>query len=467
MNRIRALCAAVACFVLFNPCNAQQYTHEFSLHGGLGFSGLLYSPAQGNLKGGFGGQIGAGYSYFFSPAWGVHTGVEFAFYNRTAHPGNVMDSVLLIYNNVGGLRDMYFKYDYTNYQEKQRAVYLQIPIMVQFQHPAFNSHQWYAMAGVKLGFDVSSSFKGKADLLTTTGYVPSLKEVLTNVPNRAFADYQNQKTSGSLDFGFNTSIALEGGIKWHIAEHWRVYTGLYFDFGLSNIAPKHEDMPLVVYNQTFSTATLSYNSLLTSTRQIDGSVFNKNIHTFAAGINVRITFGHNFKKKQKAVQVQEDYPLKEEVERIDLRPKTEEKGIEEEMAALREAKARQEIETIRQSEEEAALLEDFTINNYKCGVTNLSESQEEILNKKVALLLKYPHIKITVEGHTCDIGSDEVNMRYGQKRADELKAYLVSKGLEADRITAVSYGESRPIVPNTNEENRRLNRRVVVIIIKP
>ena len=73
---------------------------------------------------------------------------------------------------------------------------------------------------------------------------------------------------------------------------------------------------------------------------------------------------------------------------------------------------------------------------------------------------------VTIEGHTCDInnsGDSEYNVKLGQRRADAVRAVLITNGIGARRVSAKSFGESRPAVPNSSDENRRLNRRVVFV----
>ncbi len=92
------------------------------------------------------------------------------------------------------------------------------------------------------------------------------------------------------------------------------------------------------------------------------------------------------------------------------------------------------------------------------------ESQIE-LDRVYDLLVKNPTLKIELSGHTDDRGSDEYNMKLSQKRAESAMKYLVSKGISQDRIVAVGYGETKPIVPNDSEENRQLNRRVELKVL--
>jgi outer membrane protein OmpA-like peptidoglycan-associated protein len=72
-------------------------------------------------------------------------------------------------------------------------------------------------------------------------------------------------------------------------------------------------------------------------------------------------------------------------------------------------------------------------------------------------------LRLTIEGHTCNIGTAEYNLALGDRRANAVKAYMVSQGISADRMSTVSYGEERPKYDNAREETRRLNRRAALL----
>ena len=76
-------------------------------------------------------------------------------------------------------------------------------------------------------------------------------------------------------------------------------------------------------------------------------------------------------------------------------------------------------------------------------------------------LLKLPDntVKVLVEGHCDERGTEEYNMALGEKRAKSVKDYLVSLGIAEDRISVVSYGKTRPIDPSGTEEAFNKNRR--------
>jgi OOP family OmpA-OmpF porin len=77
------------------------------------------------------------------------------------------------------------------------------------------------------------------------------------------------------------------------------------------------------------------------------------------------------------------------------------------------------------------------------------------------VMKKYPDFKITLEGHTDNVGGLTYNEKLSQRRADAIKNYLATKfGIEASRLNAKGYGEIRPIESNATKEGRQKNRRV-------
>ncbi len=73
-------------------------------------------------------------------------------------------------------------------------------------------------------------------------------------------------------------------------------------------------------------------------------------------------------------------------------------------------------------------------------------------------------LRLTVEGHTCNIGTTEYNLALGERRAAAVREYLTSRGVAADRLQTISYGEERPKHDNSREETRRLNRRAALTV---
>ena len=73
-------------------------------------------------------------------------------------------------------------------------------------------------------------------------------------------------------------------------------------------------------------------------------------------------------------------------------------------------------------------------------------------------------LRLEIEGHTCSIGTAEYNLALGDRRANAVKDYLVSRGISAERMRTISYGEERPKYDNSREETRRLNRRAALVV---
>ena len=96
--------------------------------------------------------------------------------------------------------------------------------------------------------------------------------------------------------------------------------------------------------------------------------------------------------------------------------------------------------------------------------SSLKESGKAEASKVVDWLKEYSKDTVSVEGHTCNIGEDAYNKALGQRRADAVAKYLVDSGVDASRVSSVSYGEDRPAVPNDSAANRKLNRRAVFSI---
>lgn len=91
---------------------------------------------------------------------------------------------------------------------------------------------------------------------------------------------------------------------------------------------------------------------------------------------------------------------------------------------------------------------------------------EKELDKLVDLMTDFPFLRVEIEGHTDDQGSDTYNEKLSHDRAKAVADYLVQKKVEAKRITWKGYGESKPLKPNTSEENRAINRRVEFHIVE-
>jgi OOP family OmpA-OmpF porin len=109
------------------------------------------------------------------------------------------------------------------------------------------------------------------------------------------------------------------------------------------------------------------------------------------------------------------------------------------------------------------ILEDI---HFDFDEATLTKEALDILDSNIKTLKDNPGINVQIEGHTCAHGAEDYNMALGERRANAVKEYLANKGISADRMTTISYGETRlamPEVPtpkNKNSTEAKTNRRV-------
>jgi OOP family OmpA-OmpF porin len=107
----------------------------------------------------------------------------------------------------------------------------------------------------------------------------------------------------------------------------------------------------------------------------------------------------------------------------------------------------------------STLLKDVRIG-FELNSTQLDREARITLDKAAEIMKKALPIRITINGHTDNIGNANSNMILSQKRATAVLEYLVSKGVERNSLTAKGFGETQPITDNSTEDGRRKNRRI-------
>lgn len=86
------------------------------------------------------------------------------------------------------------------------------------------------------------------------------------------------------------------------------------------------------------------------------------------------------------------------------------------------------------------------------------------LDRIAQIMVKYPQTSILVEGHTDSTGSETYNQQLSERRASSVTSLLVQRGVDAQRINIIGYGESQPVATNDTPEGRQMNRRVEIRI---
>lgn len=96
---------------------------------------------------------------------------------------------------------------------------------------------------------------------------------------------------------------------------------------------------------------------------------------------------------------------------------------------------------------------------------DIKPQYRDLLRQKAELMRQYPSIRVRIEGHTDERGTQEYNLALGERRARAAYEYLVMMGVNPNRLEMISYGKERPAVMGTGEEVWRLNRRDNFLVI--
>jgi len=94
----------------------------------------------------------------------------------------------------------------------------------------------------------------------------------------------------------------------------------------------------------------------------------------------------------------------------------------------------------------------------------LSDQARQILDGQAGYLRTNPDVTVTVEGHCDERGTEAYNLKLGQQRAEAVKNFMVDRGVSADRLSIVSFGEDRPVASGQNEASWAKNRRAQFVI---
>jgi len=103
---------------------------------------------------------------------------------------------------------------------------------------------------------------------------------------------------------------------------------------------------------------------------------------------------------------------------------------------------------------------------FETGKTRILEQSYMVLDSVALFMQDRPDMRIRIEGHTDSIFEEEYNMILSRGRAKAVRAYLIEHGVDARRLEAKGFGESRPIATNETEEGRSKNRRVEFIVLQ-
>ena len=101
--------------------------------------------------------------------------------------------------------------------------------------------------------------------------------------------------------------------------------------------------------------------------------------------------------------------------------------------------------------------------NFETGKSDVKPESQNIIDQVEAMLKSNPSLKISIEGHTDNVGSPTSNQTLSDNRAKSVMNLLIAKGVDKSRLSAKGWGQSKPIVENTTDSNKAKNRRVEIV----
>ena len=475
------LIIAVLAFGLIAKAQAQPQSapQEFNGKGhylnadfGVGLSSLMYKLEDGERKAklGFSGKIG--YDYYFTHNWGIGTGIGLSSYKTFGKFNNHLTSYHWMDDDIKHgpspyRRDIYLK----NWEETQKTLFLEIPVVANFQikFGEKKRHGIYANAGLRVQLPLSSKYSAPnvADkehgLLEVQAYYQEFELTIDDVMAHGFGLYNNEYNGkNNLKLGLAATAGF-GGL-FGLTEKLDIYVGAQCDYGFLNIRTDGYENIIsgdlgTYYGMTGSNVTEKVNPF-----SIRGEV----------GLRVKLVGKKKeADKKTEMLEKQLQYLQSENAKANEDRRRADDdrrradddrrRADDDRRNAEEEAQKAKAAKPIGDAAAERAMM--LPIDNYNLGIVTLSNTQKKILDKKVAVLKQNEDLKVSLVGHTCSISSDEVNEKVGLERAQVVKEYLISQGIDASRITEVSTeGRYYPVVDNNTEFNRKKNRRVDFVI---
>jgi len=444
---------------------AQEKGSYLTIAGSLGMNQFRYEMDNGRMgdpRLGYGGALG--YQYFFNRHWGIGTGVGIAYYNTKANRyNNSFNNNRDLYEFKGRTDDDLFdrptKYDLqltlTNWSEKQYAYFLEVPLMVCYQTKWGEKQAvgMYAGLGVKAQFPIIyGKYEVAGGELSAQGYyhyespkgAPNLV-ISETYENHGYGKAEAPRYKDDLDLKISFAGTLEAGFLVTLTRRVDLTLGGYLDVGFNNIKDgnktdtKHLIAPDPEKDADFHKSavgeTMQYNGIINSHVTDDVKLLG-----VGGKVGLRIKLGKLTEKKVEEVEKEEMIVVQEVIKEpepvVEVKPVVVDEGV---------------------SAADLSILSEPIF--FDLGKHNLKPQAIEVLDRKVAILKKYPNVKVVIAGNTCDLGGDRINVPLGQRRADAARDYMEKNGINVSRMETITQAANYPMLPNTNEENRTKNRR--------
>lgn len=428
----------LAVLVLIGMATSHAQEVSLSVHGGV--SGLTYKTDMVDGSLGFGGGIGLGYTHYFNNHWGILTGVEARYNSNTFELDDNMEFLSNEIDDQGSAFE--YRVRTSGYEEDQKFYSFGIPLMLQYRSSISEKIGFYIGLGGKVLFSQKLDSDASSSTMALSGYYPDLNLEIDDLPTHGFGTINNWEGDSKVSLKTSILLSAEGGLTFKLNDNLKLYTGIYADYGLTDMREDDQNKNIVSYSPQSVDGVVS-NGVLSNENIVEKTNY------LSAGIQLKLGF---MLRKSKQTTQEEVYIPEEVVE-----PQETTEVMEEEVA---EVEVEQPKEPTLSKQEIAFIKEPLVFG--EIDKSDVPSSLKERLDSIAQLVKGVDGVDLKIIGHTCDLGSESLNQRVGMERAESVADYFESQGLSRNRMELVSKGESDPIVPNTSASNRMKNRRVVI-----
>jgi len=440
--------------VMIQAQEPTQYLH-FSVGGGL--NNLSYTVPNGSQTGRVGYTINGAYSYFFTPNWGLQAGLGIQSFGSISKLNYFTTAPAI--DSEGDAFE--FRSQYANWQEKQNALFIEIPIAAQYRYTINEKFGLIGSLGAKMALPVYATYNTFGGQIKTTGYYKQWDLEVSDLPEQGFSTITNSFTDKiSLNPVFMGLVDFGGLYK--LSSNLELYAGAYFNYGF-NKAKASDTKAIYELNGV-------YNGMLASNQV-------QNVKPVSLGLKVGIYL--QIGKQKPTIKIEAKEPVlpvvtkkpeatKDTVVTVVQKPATVEtpKTVVETPVVVSTPKPIQkEVKSPNPFKSAQAIASSIKIRFDENSTKSISKINNEKFKSLIEYLKSNPKADLQIIGHTSSTGSRRNNMKLGTERALEIQKKFIWLGAPKGQLITLSKAYDEPLVPNTTKENRAKNCRVELKMI--
>ena len=431
--------------IITHADSSERRGHYLEAYIGAGYGSLGYtlSGADNHVTGFANAVLQAQYAYFFHPNWGIGAGVWFTNYASHVQLGGV-------YQWKGQTdTDLETDYDHSSqvirWRENEIIHNAGVPVSLQFQ---YQKEDWrvrlFAALGVAPSVSVMKSYRVTEGVIAHSGYYPEWNLTLTDMHEFQTKHYeQDPCAKGSLSVRPQATLFADFGVLFPIGKQIDLMIGAYAHY-TANDANSSAKKNLGWKDETFT--------FMEEYKGVYATDLTSASHPWAAGVKIGLHWHHIAPDKHMTVDYFDYFTRRDTTIEFVSRNDTIITERTDTMARAHIAKAAEEVEKLNKIY--------FDYDSYR-----LSDESKAYLSSIISILNKVPDAKIAIDGHASEEGQRLHNERLAYNRAKEVAKFLITNGIEKERVIVIGHGSLVPNEENIHHE-LPLDRRAEVKIVQ-